>query len=147
MSKLYSLDLRERVAAFALAKGSTNLAAQTFSVSKATAVRCRRTREMHDQRQTFSVSKATAVRWAKQLRDSGNVAIGNVGGHRPVILRNERDWLAARIAAEPHVSLRKLLSDLEAKGVVVSYGALWNFVHGQGLSFKKNSSRRRTAKA
>ena len=30
MSKLYSLDLRERVAAFALAKGSTNLAAQTF---------------------------------------------------------------------------------------------------------------------
>lgn len=124
MSKLYSLDLRERVAAFALAKGSTNLAAQTFSVSK-----------------------ATAVRWAKQLRDSGNVAIGDVGGHRPVILRNERDWLAARIAAEPHVSLRKLLSDLEAKGVVVSYGALWNFVHTQGLSFKKNSSRRRTAKA
>jgi transposase len=124
MSKLYSLDLRERVAAFAVAKGSTNLAAQTFSVSK-----------------------ATAVRWAKQLRESGNVAIGKVGGHRPVILRNERDWLAARIAAEPHVSLRKLLIDLEAKGIAVSYGALWNFVHRQGLSFKKNSSRHRTAKA
>jgi transposase len=68
MSKLYSLDLSERVAVFALAKGSTNLAAQTFSVSK-----------------------ATAVRWAKQLRDTENVAIGDVGGHRPVILRNERD--------------------------------------------------------
>jgi hypothetical protein len=38
MSKLYSLDLRELVAAFALAKGSTNLAAQTFSVSKARAL-------------------------------------------------------------------------------------------------------------
>jgi transposase len=100
MSKLYSLDLRERVAAFALAKESTNLAAQTFSVSK-----------------------ATAVRWAKQLRDTGNVAIGDVGGHRPAILRNERDWLAARIAAEPHVSLRKLLSELDARGIVVSYGA------------------------
>ena len=124
MSKLYSLDLRERVAAFALAKGSTNLAAQTFSVSK-----------------------ATAVRWAKQLRDTGNVAIGDVGGHRPVILRNERDWLMARIAAEPHVSLRTLLTELKAKGVTVSYGALWNFVHKKGLSFKKNSSRRRTAKA
>ena len=48
---------------------------------------------------------ATAVRWAKQLRDTGNVAIGDVGGHRSVILRNERDWLVARIAAEPHVSL------------------------------------------
>jgi putative transposase len=112
MAKLYSLDLRERVAAFALAKGSTSLAAETFSVSK-----------------------ATAVRWAKQLRDTGNVAIGHVGGHRPVILRTERVWLASRIAAEPHVSLRKLLSELEAKGIVVSYGALWNFVHNEGLSF------------
>jgi hypothetical protein len=45
--------------------------------------------------------------------------------------------LAARIAAEPHVSLRKLLYELEARGIVVSHGALWNFVHGQGLSFKK----------
>ena len=124
MSKLYSLDLRERVAAFALAKGSANLAAQTFSVSK-----------------------STAIRWAKQLRDIGNVAIGDVGGHRPVILRNERDWLVARIAAEPHVSLRKLLSELQAKGVAVSYGALWNFVHNEGLSFKKNGSRRRATKA
>jgi DDE superfamily endonuclease len=77
------------------------------------------------------------VRWAKQLLGSGNVAIDDVGGHRPVILRNERDWLAARIAAEPHVSLRKLLSDLEAKGVVVNFGALWNFVHRRGLSLKK----------
>ena len=124
MSKLYSLDLRERVAAFALAKGSTNMAAQTFSVSK-----------------------ATAVRWAKQLRDTGNVAIGDVGGHRPVILRNERAWLTARIAAESHVSLRTLLTELKAKGVIVSYGALWNFVHDQGLSFKKNSSRRRATKS
>jgi putative transposase len=124
MAKLYSLDLRERVAAFALAKGSTSLAAETFSVSK-----------------------ATAVRWAKQLRDTGNVAIGDVGGHRPAILRSERSWLAARIAAEPHVSLRKLLSDLQVRGIAVSYGALWNFVHNEGLSFKKNSSRRRAAKA
>jgi putative transposase len=124
MAKLYSLDLRERVAAFALAKGSTSLASETFSVSK-----------------------ATAVRWAKQLRDTGNVAIGDVGGHRPAILRSERAWLAARIAAEPHVSLRKLLSDLQVRGIAVSYGALWNFVHNEGLSFKKNSSRRRAAKA
>ena len=38
MAKLYSLDLRSRVAAFALAHKSTQLAATTFSVSKATAV-------------------------------------------------------------------------------------------------------------
>ena len=124
MAKLYSLDLRERVAAFAIAHKSANLAAQTFSVSK-----------------------ATAVRWAKQLRDSGTVAIGKVGGHKKPILCDQREWLEVRIAEEPHVTLRALLAELEAKGIQVSYGALWNFVHVQDLSFKKKPSRGRTAKA
>ena len=123
MSKLYSHDLRTRVAAFAIAHKSTQLAATTFSVSK-----------------------ATAVRWAKQLRDTGGVAIGKVGGHKKPILLNQGEWLAGRIANEPHVTLRSLLVELEARGIKVSYGALWNFVHAQDLSFKKNSSRRRTGK-
>jgi transposase len=124
MAKLYSIDLRERVAAFAIAHGSTDLAARTFSVSK-----------------------ATAVRWAKQLRDKGHVKPGKVGGHKPHLLRNERDWLMQRLAREPHTALRQLLAELEARGVAVSYGTLWNFVHDQNLSFKKNSSRSRAAKA
>ena len=124
MSKLYSLDLWTRVAAFAIAHKSTQLAATTFSVSK-----------------------ATAVRWAKQLRDTGGVAIGKVGGHKKLILLDQGEWIAGRIASEPHVTLRTLQSELGAKGVIVSYGALWNFVHAQDLSFKKNSSRRRTRKA
>jgi len=124
MAKLYSIDLRERVAAFAIAQGSTDLAARTFSVSK-----------------------ATAVRWARQLRDKGHVRPGKVGGHKPHLLRNERDWLMQRLAREPHTALRQLLAELDARGVTVSYGTLWNFVHDQRLSFKKNSSRRRAAKA
>ncbi len=39
MAKLYSIDLRERVGAFAIAQGPTDLATRTFSLSKATAVR------------------------------------------------------------------------------------------------------------
>lgn len=124
MAKLYSVDLRERVAAYAIAHKSAQLAAETFSVSK-----------------------ATAVRWAKQLREVGHVNPGKIGGHKPHLLRDKRDWLVERIAAEPHATLRQLLVELEAKGVGVSYGTLWNFVHDQGLSFKKNSSRVRTAKA
>jgi len=124
MAKLYSIDLRERVAAFAIARGSANLAARTFSVSK-----------------------ATAVRWAKQLRDKGHVKPGKVGGHKPHLLRNERDWLLQRLAREPHTALRQLLGELETRGITVSYGTLWNFVHEQNLSFKKNRSRRRTAQA
>lgn len=124
MAKLYSVDLRERVAAFAIAHKSAQLAAETFSVSK-----------------------ATAVRWAKQLRDEGHVNPGKVGGHKPYLLRGRREWLMARMAREPHTALRRLLVELEAKGVIVSYGTLWNFVHDQDLSFKKNSSRLRAAKA
>jgi transposase len=124
MAKLYSIDLRERVAAFAIAHGSANLAAQTFSVSK-----------------------ATAVRWAKQLRDKGHVKPGKVGGYKPHLLRNERGWLMQRLTLEPHTALRQLLAELVARGVTVSYGTLWNFVHDQDLSFKKNRSRSRAAKA
>ena len=124
MAKLYSIDLRERVAAFAISHGPANLAARTFSVSK-----------------------ATAVRWAKQLRDKGHVNPGKAGGHKPHLLRNERDWLMQRLAREPHTALRQLLAELETRGVTVSYGTLWNFVHEQDPSFKKNGSRIRTAKA
>ena len=46
MTKIYSVDLRERVEPFAITHKSGQLAAETFQVSK-----------------------ATAVRWARQLRD------------------------------------------------------------------------------
>lgn len=124
MTRPYSNDLRERVAAFALAERSTHLAARTFSVSK-----------------------ATAVRWARKLRDTGTVTPGKIGGHRLHLLRGERGWLMSRMANEPDVTLRQLLAELEVRGIAVSYGTLWNFVHDQGLSFKKNRSRGRAAKA
>ena len=122
MAKLYSLDLWTRVASFAIAHKSTQLAATTFSVSK-----------------------AMAVRWAEQLRDTGSIAIGKFGGHKKPILLGQGEWIAQRIESEPHVTLRNLQNELDAKGIVVSYGALWNFLHAQELSLK-NSSRRRAAK-
>ncbi len=57
MAKRYSIDLRERVGAFAIVQGPADLAARTFSVSK-----------------------ATAVRWAKQRRDKGHVKPGKASG-------------------------------------------------------------------
>jgi transposase len=104
MAKLYSFDLRTRVAAFAIAHKSAQLAATTFSVSK-----------------------ATAVRWTKQLRDAGGVAIGRVGGHKKPILLDQGKWIAERIESEPHVTLRILQSELEAK-------ALWSVMARYGTS-------------
>ena len=81
MTKLYSLDFRTRVAAFAIAHRSTQLAATTFSVSK-----------------------ANALRWAKQLRNTGSVAIGKVGSHKKPILPDQvvytgADWWCTRSKA------------------------------------------------
>jgi transposase len=60
-----------------------------------------------------------------------------MGGTRRFVLSGERDWLLARIAAKPDVTLRALMAELAARGVVVSYGALWKFFACEGISFKK----------
>ncbi len=43
-----------------------------------------------------------------------------------------------RLAGHPSLSLRALQGELAERGVKVSYGALWSFVHSEGLSFKKS---------
>jgi transposase len=123
MSKYYSLDLRRRAARYCLKHGSGKTA------------------------ETFSIGRATAVRWAAKLRETGDVAIGKVGGHRRRILEAHEDWIRERIAAESHVSLRKLQAELNARGIVVGFGAVQKTVHRLGLSFKKKPVRRRGHKA
>ena len=123
MSKYYSLDLRKRAAAYGLKHGSV----------KASAL--------------FQISRATAVRWASQLRQTGKVSIGKVGGHRKPLLEGQEDWLRQRISGEAHVTLRGLQGELAERGIVVSHGAIWKFVHWLNLSFKKKPVRRRSHKA
>jgi transposase len=118
MSKYYSLDLRRRAAAFGLKHGSVKVSA------------------------VYQISRATAVRWASQLRQTGKVSIGKVGGHRKPLLESQEDWLRQRIKSESHVTLRGLQAELAERGIVVSYGAVWKFVHKLNLSFKKKPARR-----
>jgi putative transposase len=124
MVKPYSMDLRERVAQAGVSEGSARGAARQFSVGA-----------------------STAIRWVKRWRETGDVSPGQIGGHRDKLLNGHKEWLMERFASEPDVTLRRLLAELEERGVTVSYGALWNFVHDEGLSVKKNKSRQRTAKA
>jgi transposase len=120
MSKYYSLDLRRRAARYCLKHGSGKTA------------------------ETFSIGRATAVRWADKLRKTGDVAIGKVGGHVRPVLEAHEEWLRDRIGSESHVSLRRLQAELNARGVVVGYGAVRRTVHRLGLSFKKKPARRRS---
>jgi transposase len=60
-----------------------------------------------------------------------------MGGHRPRRLRGERDWLLARIVEKPDLTLRAVVGELAARGIVVSYGAVWAFFASEGITFKK----------
>ena len=117
----YSKDLRERVVK-ALGRGQT----------------CRAVAA------TFGVSVASVVRWGQRYRSSGETAPRRSGGRRAYLLAGQRDWLLARIAAKPDLTLRGLLSELEARGVRISYYTIWYFFEREGYTFKKKPARQRT---
>jgi transposase len=80
------------------------------------------------------VSVASVVKWSQRQRLTGSVAPGKVGGHRRPRLLAEREWLLARLADQPDLTLRALLAEFAERGIKVSYGALWLFLQRQGLS-------------
>lgn len=83
MTRPYSDDLRERVVASVNAGRS-----------------CRATAAL------FGVSVATVVRWSQRHRATGNSAALPMGGRRRLLLLPQRDWLLARIAAAPDLTVR-----------------------------------------
>ncbi len=115
MARPYSLDLRERVASAVLCGESCR------SVSR-----------------TFGVSVASVVRWSQRARATGSAAAYAMGAKHPWILEPERDWLMARLAEKPDLTLHALLAELAARDVVVCCDTLWRFLKREGVSFKKN---------
>lgn len=124
MARPYSIDLRERVVARVLAGETVRVVASTFEVSV-----------------------SAVVKWSQRYRASGSVQPGKMGGHRPALLAAHRDFVHARFAAEPELPLRSLQRELAERGIRVSYGAIWSFVHAEGLSFKKNRAGKRAGPA
>ena len=51
---------------------------------------------------------------------------------------SEREWLLARIAEKPDVTLRALMAELAERGTPASYGAVWRFFKACGDHLKKN---------
>lgn len=121
MARPYSLDLRERVVR-RVERGETVRAVAAL----------------------FGVSVSCVVKWSLRQRASGSAAPGKMGGHRRRLLEKERDFILARIEENPNLTLRGLQAELAERGVAVSYGAVWAFVHKEGKSFKKNRAAVRT---
>jgi transposase len=92
----------------------------------------------------FGVAVSTAVKWMQRRRQTGSVAPGQMGGHKPrKIAGQHREWLIARCRAGDF-TLRGLVGELAERGLKVDYRSVWAFVHAEGLSFKKNRARPRT---
>jgi transposase len=115
MGKPYSIDLRERVVA----------AVETGGMS------------CHRAAAQFGVGISTAINWVRRLRETGSVAPGKMGGHKPKSISGEhRAWLLER-TREKDFTLRGLVAELAERGLKVDYRTVWSFVHAEKLSFKK----------
>ena len=78
------------------------------------------------------------------MRETGSVAPGQMGGHKPKAISDEyRAWLLERAKAGDF-TLRGLVAELAERGLKVDYRAVWNFVHAEKLSFKKKRGGWRT---
>ncbi len=128
MGKPYSLDLRKRVVA----------AVETGGLS------------CNEAAKRFGIGISTAISWVRRLRQTGSVAPGQMGGHKPKSISGaHRVWLLDRIK-DRDFTLRGLVAELGERGLKVDYRSVWAFVHAEKLSFKKKpggwrtrSSRRR----
>jgi putative transposase len=126
MAKPYSLDLRERVVAAVEREGLSH-------------------REAGER---YDLAPSTVGGWIRRRRKTGSVAPGQMGGQKPRTIRDgHRDWLIAR-CLERDFTLRGLVEELAAeRGLKVDYRSVWEFVHAEDLSFKKNRARQRAGSA
>jgi putative transposase len=117
MTKPYPMELRERAVRFVKAGESR-----------------------HGVAERLGISASCVIKWMALYRKTGSVKPGKIGGHvPPKIAGADREWVLARIA-EGDVTLQGLADGLAARGVKVDYRTMWNFVHREGKSFKKNGS-------
>ncbi len=121
MARPLSMDLRERVVG----------AVEKAGLSRRQAAK------------RFGVGISTAINWVRRNRETGSVAPGQMGGHKPKAIAGEHEvWLVWRLK-EPF-TLRGLVKEFAARGLKVDYRSVWNFVQAEKLSFKKNRGRQRT---
>nr|WIE93982.1 IS630 family transposase [Mesorhizobium sp. WSM4875] len=112
-----SMDLRERVVAAVKTEGMSRRAAA----------------------KRFWVSYSAAIEWVKLDEETGSVAPRKVGGSKPKKLSGAwRDWLIERCRKQAF-TLRGLVAELAERGLEVDYRSVWEFVHAEGLSYKKKT--------
>src|SRR5712671_1691117 len=122
MGRAYSDDLRERVVR-AVIKGGLS---------------------RHQAAAQLGVGISTAINGVQRFHETGSVKPDQIGGYRPKkIAGAHRDWRVQRCRKEDF-TLRGLVAELAERGLKVDYRTVWDFVHAEKLSFKKNCGGWRT---
>ena len=113
-----SIDLRERAVAAVLKGGLSR----------------------HRAAAQFGVVPSTVINWVRRFQETGSVAPGQMGGHKPKAISGEHHAFLAQRIGEREFTLRGLVAELAERGLKVDYRSVWNFVHAERLSFKKKPS-------
>jgi transposase len=123
MGRPYSVDLRKRAVAAVEQEGMSRHAAA----------------------RRFGVAPSTVINWVRRFKDKGHLEPGQMGGHKPKAIAGAHHvWLIKRCKAGDF-TLRGLVDELAAvRDLKVDYRSVWEFVHAEGLSFKKNAAAQRT---
>lgn len=116
MAKTYSMDLRERVCRYVTAGHSC-----------------------HEAAAHFSTSVSFVVNLMRLLRETGSLMARVRGGQRHAKLAPHREFLLARVAETPDVTMPELVAELLGRGVAVDPSSVSHFLLRNGLSYKKTA--------
>jgi transposase len=90
----------------------------------------------------FGVSVSSAIRWCAQMRETGSVAAGPLGGdRRSGRIEAEAERILGLLDKKSDITLAEIQAELASAGVVAGIGTIWRFLDRRGITGKK---RRRT---
>ena len=121
MAKGYSKDLRVRAVSIVEAGESAREAARLLDLGA-----------------------STAIRWIERWTRTGSVEAKPGTGHSRSPLKTHERWLLDLVAAEPDLTLEEIRARLGSeKKLKAGTTSIWRFYDRHGITFKKNSARRR----
>jgi transposase len=121
----YSDDLRARVVA-AVAEGCSRRAAG----------------------KRFAVSASSSIRWVELHEETGSVSPLRRGGRSRSPLEPHASWLLELVDKEPDLTLAEIVQRLwQDRAVRTTNSSVDRFFRRHGVTFKKNSARRRAGAA
>jgi len=69
----------------------------------------------------FGVAASTVINWVRRFQETGSVAPGQMGGHKPKAIAGEHHAFLVQRIREREFTLRGLAAELAERGLKVDY--------------------------